>query len=755
MPAERRSEGSSSFCCSGCEAVHALLVGEGLERFYELGGQASGAVGEVPRVPRFDWFDDAETRATVAGEVRLTLDVQGIRCAACVWLLRALWQRLPGARELRIDPSLGRATLVYDRDSAAGKVFLPLCARFGYLLAPASRRVARDSGLMMRFGICAAIAMNAMILAVSLYFGLDGAGSNDEVALREVFGWVLLALATGSVLVGGPVFFRSAWAGVRAGVVHMDLPISLGIALAFGGSLFGQLTGGPAYFDAVAIFVALMLGGRFLQARTLARSRDLVLADDGAEHLRARVVRDGRLLLVPVTEVRAGDELVLAPGDLVPVRVRLLGGEGSFSLDWINGESEPRAFAVTDEIPAGAFQADRAALRVVAVASYVESGLAELLGQGPIDREDTRGRVRFWERLNRFYATGVLVAAGAAAAIWAFVDPARVLPVTVSVLVVTCPCALGIATPLAFHLAMARLRRRGVFVRTKSLLDKLRRVRHVVFDKTGTLTLGGLRARAVRMPTGRDLEVLATMTASSNHPVSSAVLAALPVRPFRAEIEVREILGTGLECEADGHCYRLAGGEFRRDGEVIGEFELAEDYRDGAREEIAWLRARGAAVYLLSGDRGDRTRRAAEQLGIAAANARGGMSAGDKARAIAAIDDDDTLMIGDGLNDSPAFAAAFCAGTPAMDRPVLPARSDFCFRGEGGGAVRAVFEVADLHGRIVRSNLALALAYNLTALSVCFAALMTPALCAVLMPASSVALVLHVSLRFRRAGRTA
>lgn len=738
--------------------MHALLLDEGLEKFYELGGDRSGAVGEIPRAPVFDWLAELEQRGTHGRSVHLTLDVQGIRCAACVWLLRALWQRQVGAQHLRLDPSLGRAVLAYEAGSGAAAAFLQLAARFGYLFAPASRRLERDSGLMMRLGICAAIAMNAMILAVSLYFGLDSAATAEEVTLREVFGHVLFGLAALSVLVGGPVFFRGAWAGVRAGVVHMDLPISLGIVLAFAGSTVGHFSGvvgfggGAAYFDAVAIFVALMLGGRFLQQRTLARSRDLVLADDGAEHLRARVVRDGELALVPVAEVRSGDELVLAPGDLVPVRVRLAAEEGSFSLDWINGESEPRGFTQQDEVPAGAFQAGRSAVRAVATASYVESGLAELLGQGPVDREDTRGRVRFWERLNRFYAVGVLVMAALAAVLWLAIEPANVLPVVVSVLVVTCPCALGIATPLAFHLVIAGLRRRGVFVRTRSLLDKLRRVRKVVFDKTGTLTHGGLRAQALVLPAGADLAVLATMTASSNHPVSAAVLAALPARPFRGDLNVREVIGRCLQCDADGHHYVLAGGEFTRDGESIGRFELSEDYRGGARVEIAWLKSRGATVHLLSGDREERTRAAAEQLGIDPELARGAMSAVAKADAVSALDDADTLMVGDGLNDSPAFAAAFCAGTPAMDRPVLPARADFCFRGEHGGAVRSVLEAADLHSRVVATNLTLALVYNVTALTLCFAGLMTPALCAVLMPVSSIALVLHTSLRCQRSG---
>ena len=762
VPGERRN---SAFCCAGCEAVHGLLAGEGLLRFYELGGGATGAVGAAPQVPALDWFEEYERRHTVGALVRMDLDVQGIRCAACVWLLRALWRRFDQEHELRVSPSIGRVTMTYPAGDAVGRAFLELAARLGYSMAPPSRRVARDTGLLVRLGVSAAVAMNAMILAVSLYFGLDASTAAGDAAIRSLFGWVLLALGSISVVVGGPVFFKTALAGVRAGVVHMDLPISLGILMAYGGSVYGQLTGGATYFDTLTIFVALMLGGRFLQQRTLAKSRDQVLADDGAEHLRARCVRDGAIELVPIQELQVGDELVVAPGDLVPTRAVLLHEPSMFSLDWINGESEPRAFAAGDELPAGAFHAGRAAVRLRVTAGYAESGLATLLSREPRDREDTRGKVQFWQLLNRYYAIGVLTCAVIGAGVWAFVDPARALPVAVAVLVVTCPCALGIATPLAFHLALARLRRRGVFVRTRSLLDKVRVVRHVIFDKTGTVTFGGLRAEAEGPVPRTALPVLATMAAASNHPVSQAVLEALDERPILDCLAVREHIGAGLEAKHLDSVWRLGSRAFcglperegvrrecvlTRDGDLVATFTLVEDYRAGAAEEVRALRARGHDVWLLSGDRPDRVAAAAADLGLPPDCAVGGMSPQDKALAVARLDRDDTMMIGDGLNDAPAFAEAYCAGTPAMDRPVLPARADFCFRGAQAGAVASLCEIADEHARVVRANLALALLYNVAALSLSLAGLMTPLLCAVLMPISSIALVLHTSLRLQR-----
>ncbi|MGE3175659.1 MAG: heavy metal translocating P-type ATPase metal-binding domain-containing protein [Planctomycetota bacterium] len=758
VPAERRS----SFCCAGCEAVHALLHEEGLTRFYDLGGGQLGAVGAVPRASAHEWLPELEERHALAdGTVCLALDVQGIRCAACVWLLQQLWKRVPGGRALQLDASMGRATLLYARGSGAAAAFLQRTARLGYPMAPAGRRVARDTGLLVRLGICTALAMNAMILAVAQYAGV---GASDP-AIDRVFGWVQALLATGSLVVGGQVFFAGALAGLRARTAHMDLPIALGLALAWGGSMFGQLTGGPVYFDTVALFVAFMLGGRFLQQRSLARGRDLVLACDGVEHLRARRLADGAVSVVQVADVRAGDELLLAPGDLVPVRARLLAA-ADCSLDWISGESEPRAFAPGETVPAGAFVAGRRPVRVLAEADYLQSGLAALLAQPPTDREDVRGKVRFWERLARGYSLAVLGAALLGALVWLPIDAARSLPVAISLLVITCPCAFGIAAPLAFHLTLARLRRGGVFVRSRSLFDKLGRVRKVVFDKTGTLTHGGLRATAVMAPAAELVPLLATMAASSNHPASQAVLAGLgPAPAFDGAAIVEEQPGGGTVARRGDAEYRLGSARFcgveplargarecvlARDGAVLARFLLDEDFRAGAGDEVRSLQRRGMEVHVLSGDRPEHVAVAAARLGVDPARAHGGMSPEDKAAFVARLDDADTMMVGDGINDAPAFAAAFCAGTPAMDRPVLPARADFFFRGATAGAVEQVVAAAEHYRRVVRANLRLALAYNGSTLALGFLGLLTPLACAVLMPLSSLLLVLHTSARLGR-----
>ncbi len=783
------SEPDASFCCNGCRAVHEILKAEGLDRFYQLGGAVGQPVGSVPSKSDREWIGDLEARALADGgaaaSCRISVDVQGIHCAACVWLLQELWRRTPGALRLDLNPASGRAEVTYDPAAGTLTRYVGEIERLGYRMGPAGAPQARpERGLLIRTGICIALALNAMMFALAGYFGM----SEADGPAYALFRWLAFALSTAAVAIGGPVFFRAAFVGLRRRVLHLDLPISLGIALAWGSSAYlflaGEFAGqtvGDSYFDTVTVFVALMLLGRYLQRAAVRRNRDYLLAHHGAEHVKARRLREAGVERVAAVDLRAGDELLLAPGDLVPADAILssaeaAGGEAAFSLDWISGESRPRVFAAAEEIPAGAFAAGRQPVRVLLLRTAEQSGLLRLLAtpvrseaDGSDCEDGLRGRGRFWELLNRGYVAAVLSVATLVGLVWALVDPSRAVSVTTAVLVVTCPCALGLATPLAFDMAVAALRRAGVFVRNPSLLEKARHVRRIVFDKTGTLTWGGVQVESLREPEASSprgellRDVAFTMASSSSHPVSVAIAARLGARGarFLDAVEVEEHVGRGLAARHQGAEYRLGsqsftvgdrdlGGDhgicvFTADGHAEAVFAVREDYRSGAAEEIRALEADGHEVLLVSGDRPDRVARAAAELGIAAERAHGGVDPEGKAELIRGLDHDDTLMVGDGLNDAPAFEAAYCAGTPALDRPVMPSRADFFYTGLGTGAVRRVLRQARRFHGVVRVNLALAIAYNALAVTLAALGMMTPLLCAVLMPISSLVLIAHTA----------
>ncbi len=765
-----QSRGSDRFCCSGCAVVFELIRSEGLERFYDLGGSPGLAVGRAPRVRKRDWLPDlVEEGRQADGRVQLTVDLQGIRCAACVWLLQELWRRRDGALAFELNPALGRARLSYDEQALSIGEFFDSCERLGYSVGPASRnRQSRDDGLLRRLGVCAALALNAMIFALARYFGLGEEGGSLDLLFEQLsFGLASIAL-----VVGGPVFFRAAFNGLRQRVLHLDLPISMGILLAYSSSalaFFLPGLSGESYFDTVTIFIALMLVGRYLQQRAVQRNRDYLLENDGAEHLHARRLCAGKLERVQIREIEAGDLLFLAPGDLLPVRASPVEGAASFSLDWISGESLPRSFASGEAVPAGAFLCGGRPQKLRAAANAEDSGLLDLLATPQGDREEMRGQGRFWLLLNRIYVGLVLGLASLAAIVWACIDPSRVAGITTAVLVVTCPCALGLATPLAFDMALARLRRHGVYVRSVALLEKLRHLKSIVLDKTGTLTWGDLQAHVLRTPRDDLRDVIFSMAQSSNHPVSRAIVGAIAAgASYIPELEVEEVSGQGLRCRHDGKVYRLGGGSFAFgdsvavtvkndglcsftcDGRVEACFQVDEDYRPGSREEIAALAGLGLDLYLCSGDSLEKVQRAARELGLPSERVFAGMSPEDKAALLRKLDQSDCMMVGDGINDAPAFDVAYCAGTPAVDRPVMPSRADFFYTGAGISSLRWLLGMSSLFHSVVTSNLWLAGIYNLLALSLCFAGLMSPLLCALLMPLSSILLIGHSAWRMRK-----
>jgi Cu2+-exporting ATPase len=760
------------FCCRGCETVYGLLNDQGLTRYYELGGHVGSPVAP-DRARSHDWLE-----ALPAAGGRLTLDVQGIHCAACVWLIGELFEREGGGQQIRVNPGVGRLELWVDPARFALKDFVRRVESFGYLLGPARKRDGSQSrGLALRLGITAALALNAMLFSFAFYFGL----SVEDGAVYRAFGAIDFALATLAVAIGGSYFFRAALAGLRERVLHLDLPIALGIALSYGGSTWAYFErgGGAAYFDTVCTFIALMLLGKLLPQRLLEANQRRMLQDDGVEQLpQKRVGEGGELERVGAGAVRRGDLLAFAPGDLVAVDVALEDERALCSLDWITGEAAPQAFSRSQAVPAGAFNAGPSAFRGRAATDFADSPIRALLSSPGAVAERTP-QARFIDAFSRWYVAAVLVLASATFAGWGLLtrDWKRALFSTIALLVVTCPCAIGLATPLAYELALSRLRRAGLFLRSAAGLEKLAQVRAVALDKTGTLTDGELALSSPEALAALDepaLAVLKAMVEASNHPFSRCLSDALRAPRARSGLSVVERAGEGLEAKgAEGEGFRLgsrdfcgARGEsdaqgpeafFVRSGHppvTLAHFRFEESARPDAREEIAALRREGYRVVVLSGDRPERAVAMGASLGVEASSCLGGLSPSAKARWIEEYGRRDLLMLGDGINDALAFQAAWCSGTPAVHRPFVPARADFYYLTAGLAPIRIALGLARRLVRVSRANLGFALVYNAVMVAAAAAGRVTPLLAAVVMPLSSVLVVAFAAFAMGRAGRS-
>jgi Cu2+-exporting ATPase len=522
--------------------------------------------------------------------------------------------------------------------------------------------------------------------------------------------------------------------------------------LALSGSTWSYFAtnGSASYFDTVSVFTALMLVGRFLQERVVEKNRKALLENDGVEALVARRVESDAVHVVRCVSIRPADALLVAPGDLVCVDAVLEDARAEISLDWINGESAARRVERGATVPAGAFNVGKSAVRVRATTGFDRSPLVDLLRTTASRDADLARATPWWRRFAGAYVAAVLSAAVLAFAVWAFAAGVpRGLEVATAVLVVTCPCAFGIATPMAYELVQAGLRRGGLFVRSPAFLDRAQAVRRVVFDKTGTLTttrLAAAEADALLALDPSERRALYNLVARSAHPKSAAIRGALEATSddellFDPSLVVVEEPGEGLTLAGPGRSFELDRRGFVVDGAVRLALRVDEELRHDARAEIEALTDAGYEVWILSGDEQHRVNDMADRLGVPRGRAIGSATPERKEAFIAGHDAGDTLMIGDGINDGPAVERATCSGTPAIDRPFMPARSDFYFTTPGLRPIGLALRAARALARVTRRNLAVAVVYNVGTVALAYAGLMSPLLCAIAMPASSLSIV--------------
>lgn len=752
---------SDGFCCRGCRVVHESIAQAGLLRYYELKDRAIVpplTLGVEARHDR-NWLVPLTQRlAAASSAIELPLKLQGLRCAACVWLIQQVFARYPGAQRISVNSARGSIRLCVDARFPLA-AFVQELEQFGYVLGDIGQSEQGDDGLLLRTGVSIALSMNAMIFAAAIYFGLH------EGPIYKLLHGLNFACASLAVLVGAPVFLRSAWTALRKGILHLDLPIAVGIVLSYLAALWSYFSdhSGAAYYDSLATFIALMLLGRWLKERIVQRNRRELLTNSGLEGLLVRRVRGAAVELTEATALSRGDELLIPPGDLVPVAGVLQSESARCSLDWITGESDAHEYVREQVVPAGAFNAGTSALRLKCQVDFASSELVELLGHGELrDRSDAVESQSF----ALWYVAGVLVTGALGFTYWALStgDISQALSVMTAVYVVTCPCAIGIAVPLAEELVLSGLRTQGLFVRDPSFLERALRVKRVVFDKTGTLTTGRMQLAdfaplASLSPHLRD--VLYSMVVASGHPKSAAVAQALrDFQPTWLEaVKIVETPGQGIEAELDGHSYRLGRAAwalqtppessadlwFSCDREPVCALNTRESLRDDARAEIEQLERDGYETFILSGDRDERVQRLAAELGIPETRSLGQHSPKDKAAFIERHDRADMLMIGDGVNDSLAVAQAFASGTPSIDRAVMPSRTDFYFVTAGLRPIRTALTAARKLAAVTLRNRVFAVAYNVLVVSVALQGWMKPWLAAVLMPLSSVVVLTTTS----------
>lgn len=764
----------SGFCCPGCAYVYRLIGEHGLSDYYNYKAAATPPADPAVFQPRdYGWLDtlQAETEKPDTARCELLLSVQGISCAGCVWLIERLYQEETGAIDVVVSPQSGELRLRWQRGTLSLSAFARKIQSFGYLIGPPGETGTDDESraLVRRIGLCTAFAMNVMLFTLPVYFGMD---SGFEYA--RLFSTISFGFGTLSFLVGGIYFLSRAAQALRLGEAHIDLPIAIGVLGAYLGSLYGWLSGEEryVYFDFVSTFILLMLIGRWAQVAAVERNRRQLLRHQIKPPRVHIPATGGGTTEVPPERLKTGDEFVLLSGQASPVEARLLEGEATMSLASINGESEPRGFRAGEILPSGALNIGLSPLRLEARQAWADSLLSRLLRPG----ERQGYRHRFLERVIRGYLIGIFATALLGGLGWwlATNDVLRTGAVVVAVLVVSCPCAIGLSFPLAEEMAAIALRRRGVYVRENDLWAKLPRVKRIIFDKTGTLTLETpelVNPEALETLDQRSRAVLQLLVANSSHPLSQSLLAELLATgtPAGCEGVVDEVIGQGLETRLeDGH-WKLGrpawscpdSGTDAEAGTVVlsldgiaqVRFRFSDRARPDAREEFEALSSLGFELCILSGDHPAKVNALANDLGLPSERALGAQSPDAKAAWLQAMDRQDTLMLGDGANDSLAFDKALCRGTPVIHRGILEQRADFYYLGKGIRGIRALFQADQIRQRTQRIIIGFSITYNLLTVGLAVAGHMNPLVAAILMPLNSLLSLLIVTAGMRPAFR--
>lgn len=707
------------------------------------------------------------------GTVQTDFTVPAMHCVGCINTIERGLMQLPFVTGARANLSLKRVSVTWKRTEGSATEIDATLDRLGYEHIPFDLETATSASqensrrLLLSLAVAGFASANIMLLSVSVWSGADA-------ATAQLFHLISGLIAAPAVFYAGQPFFRSAANSLRAGRLNMDVPISLAVLLAFFMSVYQSLTGAEeAYFDASVTLLFFLLIGRYLdhRMRDTARNAVIRLAKYTAKGA-SRVLDDGTLSYVPADEIEPGMVLRLAAGERAAIDGVIVAGATDIDRSLVTGESEPVAAGTGERIEAGVLNLT-GAIDIRAEKRAQESFLAEVMGMMDAAEKGRGAYVRVADRMAQIYAPAVHLLALIAFVGWMFAsggDWKLSLFTAIAVLIVTCPCALGLAVPVVHVIGAGRLFGSGILMKDGSALERLAEAERAFFDKTGTLTTGEPRiARADELETAA-AEMALALAANSRHPASRAIAAHLRekcILPATVD-KVREVPGNGIEASADGIDVRLgrpqwvgeiatgelgeAGGvAFALAGRPAARFALRETLRGDARSAIAALADQGMRPAILSGDGQRAVAEIAKATGVSEFAAE--LKPADKIERLEAARraGERPLMVGDGLNDAPALAAAHVSIAPASASDVGRLAADFVFTRDSLSAVAFARDIARRSARLIRQNFAIAIAYNCIAVPLAMAGYVTPLVAAIAMSASSMVVVAN-SMRLNLGG---
>ncbi|MCC6243620.1 MAG: heavy metal translocating P-type ATPase [Gemmatimonadaceae bacterium] len=771
---------SQQFCCAGCTTAFAILHEHGLDRYYEFSEKRDVAVRASGR--SYDEFDHAAfteryVKQHTDGLSRTELYLEGVHCASCVWLVERVPLIVSGVVRAELDVRRALAVIEWDRDVVPLSAIARTLDQLGYPPHP-FRGVARDAmrkredrAMLIRIGIAGAIAINIMLAALALYSGeLNGM----EAEFTRFFRWISFGLTVPAFIWPGRVFFTGAWASLRTRSLHMDLPIAIALAAGFiRGAINTVVDSGPIYFDGLAILIFALLVGRFLQ------QRGQRLAADAAELLHTIAPASARIVDATGTHDIPTDALL--PGMVLDVRAGesfaadgvVIEGQSTVNAALLTGESRPVSVLAGERVFAGTHNVE-APLRVRVEEAGETSRIAKLMAQV---EESARRRAPVVQMANRMAGIFVAIVLTAAALTFAIkwqMNSSSALDDAIALLIVTCPCALALATPLAITVAVGRAAGRGMLIKGGDALELLATPATLVLDKTGTVTEGTSALSAWVGAEWVQPFVLA-LEEGSSHPLADGFRRGLAAHSAKSAMlsvrDAKHIAGGGLEGVVDGHRVRIGSPKFVRqdasdtdaalqqaiaamdrtltpvyiavDGVIVAAAGLGDRIRDDALASLTSLRAAGWRTILLSGDAPDVVQSVGHALGFAASEAIGSASPEDKLAFVERLKRQErVVMVGDGVNDAAAIAAAHVGIGVHGGAEACLSTADIYLTRPGLSALVELTDGARNTMSVIRRNIAFSIGYNIFGAGMAVFGILNPLIAAVLMPTSSLTVVL-------------
>jgi Cu2+-exporting ATPase len=770
------------FCCFGCQSVCEAIFAAGMEGFYQRTPDGS-LLSPPPPPPEdvglFDLEEIQEEFITQTGQQReIHLLVEGIHCAACVWLIERTLNRLPGVLSAQVNLSGKRLLLRWDNDRIKLSEIIHKLGKIGYAATPFDPEAAegtikkQNRALLFRMAFAGFAMMNLMWISIALYSGAD------KGEFKQLFHWIGFGLATPTLFYAGWPFLKGAWTGLKTLHLGMDLPIAIGASVTWLYSSYITFAGtntGEVYFDTVVNFIFVILVGRHLEGIS---KRHAVAATQRLMDLQPRVATlftDAKEQVVPIRSVKAGDQVLIKAGNKVPVDGIIIEGTSSLDEAMLSGESLPLNKTAGDTVSAGTINLS-SALTVRVTGTLKETALGRIIRLVEEAQASKAPIQCMADMIVPWFVLATLLLAGITFFVWLGTDIELALMAATSVLIITCPCAFGLATPMAIAVASGQGARNGILIKHGEVLETLSHIDHFVFDKTGTLTEGKMRVQQIRSSDAYSEDQLLGLAASvekySEHSIASAIVDAGASKNLASAItsEFRNQPGQGVSAVADGKLVLLgslnwleqnrvapdtalvqqadtwemtAVGSIHMaiDGSHAGTIGIADSLRPDARSMIDKLRNSGIKLTLLSGDRKGVAEAIARQLGGMQVIAE--VLPEDKDKVISELQSQggQIAMVGDGINDAPALIRADVGIAIGSGTDVSVESSDIVLMGDELEKIHLASQLSRRTLRTIRQNIGISITYNIIMVPLAMAAQITPLVAAISMPISSLLVI--------------